>query len=440
MTHSAMSRHPASRCAAAKSIHEKLASSLFGLALSAFAVAALPAGGACAETGLTEVTLHQDQAEVDGVPLITVSIAEQRLRYYSGTHLVTDSNISSGKAGHSTPKGIYSILEKKRMHRSNLYDDAPMPFMQRLTWSGIALHESRHVPAYPASHGCVRMPGDFAKELFSMTERGVHVVISEEVSEPRPISHAALFQPGSEPKVVAALRDTMGGIPGVGPGVGTDAMPEVAAELPDPDRPLRIYITRTTKRDEVRHLQEMLIHAGFDTGGADGLYGRKTVSAVIDFQKDTGLQPTGTMTDELLASLQQATAAGPLPAARLYVRRGHEPVFEAAVQVRDAAEPLGTQLFIAANDPKDAERLSWTATAIASRIPAAIIRDHQLAVDDPAELVHTQPSLTLDRLTIDKETRQRIEAILVAGSSLIVSDNGWGFETGKGTDFIVPLR
>ena len=86
------------------------------------------------------------------------------------------SSISSGKPGHDTPTGVFPILQKKKMHHSNLYDDAPMPFMQRLTWGGIALHSGRN-PGYPASHGCIRLPDEFAERLYDVTERGDTTVV-----------------------------------------------------------------------------------------------------------------------------------------------------------------------------------------------------------------------------------------------------------------------
>ena len=131
-----------------------------------------------------------------GDPLqIVVSLNEQNLRVFRGLEQIAYSNISSGKDGNSTPTGIFSVLQKRRYHRSNIYSNAPMPFMQRLTWSGIALHASNHVPDYPASHGCVRLPHRFAGELFGYDTMGAHVIIEQEAELPRVISHSLLFQP-----------------------------------------------------------------------------------------------------------------------------------------------------------------------------------------------------------------------------------------------------
>jgi lipoprotein-anchoring transpeptidase ErfK/SrfK len=108
--------------------------------------------------------------------LIVVSIASQKMFVFRKGELWDTSRVSTGKPGNDTPEGIFPILQKKAMHRSNLYDDAPMPWMQRLTWGGVALHAGR-VPGYPASHGCIRLPGAFAKKLYGITRFNSTIVI-----------------------------------------------------------------------------------------------------------------------------------------------------------------------------------------------------------------------------------------------------------------------
>ncbi len=139
---------------------------------------------------------------------IIVSKDSQSLAVYDGAKVVATSKVSTGKQGHDTPTGIFSVLEKRKYHESNLYSNAPMPWMQRLTWSGIALHESSSVPNYPASHGCVRLPAAFAKSLYQMTTRGVHVIISDEAVSPQPITHASLFvpPPSARPAMCCRMR------------------------------------------------------------------------------------------------------------------------------------------------------------------------------------------------------------------------------------------
>lgn len=122
---------------------------------------------------------------------IVVSIGSQRLTVFSGTEQIARASVSSGKRGHETPTGVFSVIQKERIHFSNLYDNAPMPFMQRLTWSGIALHAG-HLPGHPASHGCVRMPHEFARKLFAMTAMGARVIVTSGDPAPTLLSHQRL--------------------------------------------------------------------------------------------------------------------------------------------------------------------------------------------------------------------------------------------------------
>jgi lipoprotein-anchoring transpeptidase ErfK/SrfK len=117
----------------------------------------------------------------DGMVLVVVDLSAQRATVYRGGRPAAITTVSTGSAGRETPTGTYPILAKETMHHSNLYNDAPMPFMQRLTWHGVALHAGK-IPGYPASHGCVRLPKAFAQQLFGVTARGNLVVIAEDGS------------------------------------------------------------------------------------------------------------------------------------------------------------------------------------------------------------------------------------------------------------------
>ena len=112
----------------------------------------------------------------DGEPRLVISLGDQLAFLYEGSALVAVSTISSGKPGKDTPTGVFPILEKQRFHRSVKYDNAPMPFMQRIDKYGVALHAG-HLPGRPASHGCIRLPGEFAAKLFRVTEVGTPVLI-----------------------------------------------------------------------------------------------------------------------------------------------------------------------------------------------------------------------------------------------------------------------
>lgn len=117
----------------------------------------------------------------DGEVMIIVSLRDQRAYVYRDGERIATSTVSTGRPGNETPTGVFEILQKKKVHHSNLYDNAPMPFMQRLTWSGVALHAGR-LPGHPASHGCVRLPKEFAKQLYDVTKHGQTVVVSEDGS------------------------------------------------------------------------------------------------------------------------------------------------------------------------------------------------------------------------------------------------------------------
>ena len=116
------------------------------------------------------------KVKANGEPRVVVSLGDQLAFLYRGNTLVAVSTISSGKAAKPTPTGIFPILGKKKFHRSIKYDNAPMPFMQRLDKYGIALHGG-HLPGYPASHGCIRLPKQFAAKLFTVTEVGTPVLV-----------------------------------------------------------------------------------------------------------------------------------------------------------------------------------------------------------------------------------------------------------------------
>lgn len=107
---------------------------------------------------------------------VEVNIGEQRAYVYRGGQMIGAATVSTGKDGKETPSGTFTILQKKVDHRSNLYDAAPMPFMQRLTWDGVAIHAGRN-PGFPASHGCIRVPAGFAKKLYEVTTLGTEVTV-----------------------------------------------------------------------------------------------------------------------------------------------------------------------------------------------------------------------------------------------------------------------
>src|ERR1700709_636836 len=125
---------------------------------------------------------------------IIISIADQRVSLFDNGTLIARSSVSTGTQGHPTPLGVFSVISKQRWHRSNIYSAAPMPYMQRITWSGIALHAGV-VPRRPASHGCIRLKNDFAVRLWHLTKRGTRVIIAHGDAQPVEITNPHLFEP-----------------------------------------------------------------------------------------------------------------------------------------------------------------------------------------------------------------------------------------------------
>jgi L,D-transpeptidase-like protein len=150
------------------------------------------------ETQVKDTTVHPQ------MPLIiNVSIAKQRVRIYDAKGLFAEAPVSTGMPGHATPMGVFSVIQKDRYHHSNIYSGAPMPYMQRITWGGVALHEGV-LPGYPASHGCIRMPGAFAVKMWGWTKMGARVIVTPGELEPVSFTHALLPTMKVQPQPVAA--------------------------------------------------------------------------------------------------------------------------------------------------------------------------------------------------------------------------------------------
>ena len=136
------------------------------------------------------------EALASGPLVMVVSITEQRGYVYRNGVLIGATSVSTGRPGHATPTGVFTVLQKQQEHRSTIYDGAPMPYMQRLTWGGVALHAGG-LPGYPESHGCIHLPSEFAKLLFGITSTGMTVVIANEASEPQRVAHPGYLAPVS---------------------------------------------------------------------------------------------------------------------------------------------------------------------------------------------------------------------------------------------------
>jgi len=150
---------------------------------------------------------HPEKAPA-GHLVIVVSLPDQRLYAYRQGVRIAVSTCSTGKPGHGTPTGVFAILQKDKHHRSSTYNDAPMPNMNRLTWSGVALHAG-DLPGYPASHGCVRLPLEFSEKLFGITDIGTPVIIANAATYPSVVAHPGMVLAKNKQKDFNAVAHTI---------------------------------------------------------------------------------------------------------------------------------------------------------------------------------------------------------------------------------------
>lgn len=382
----------------------------------------------------------EQSKSVKGPLLAVVSIDDQRLVLYADGAPIAQSAVSTGIPGHPTPTGIFSVIQKNRFHRSNIYSGAPMPFMQRITWSGIALHAGI-VPGRPASHGCIRLPNEFATKLWGMTRLGARVVIARTQPTLAEFAHPGLF----------AWRPRL---------IETPSMDEPPPELQHPDRnPVMAALTSADGDGAPRAGAGLARNklAGAETMMTDGA---------------AAPAPSPVMATASLASSIEASHArlrsGPISVfisrkdRKLYVRKGFAPVFDVAIAIDEPERPIGTHLFTAMEFKPNDSRLRWTVVSIPSDSRANALelalkgsfrpqlvsepvkspRNKALSSGEPprAAAGSPQPSDALDRLRIPQHALDRISEMMSPGASFIVSDSGIGHETGKETDFIVLTR
>jgi hypothetical protein len=201
--------------------------------------------------------LAKDARKPQGPLIIAISIDRQILKVYDANGFFAETPISTGMRGHSTPMGVFSVIQKHKYHRSNIYSDAPMPYMQRITWSGVAMHAGV-LPGYPASHGCIRMPMNFAVKMWGWTRMGARVVITPGELAPENFSHpllaaqrmapAAAAQP--QTNVAAAAKSDKAAVATAAIG---SALPEASLELKSTlghDLAARTAVVATTLRKQ----------------------------------------------------------------------------------------------------------------------------------------------------------------------------------------------
>src|SRR5436190_21300792 len=163
---------------------------------------------------------EKESTKPQGPLIIAISIEKQSLKIYDANGFFAETPISTGMRGHPTPMGVFSIIQKHKFHHSNIYSNAPMPYMQRITWSGVAMHAGV-LPGYPASHGCIRMPMAFAVKMWNWTKMGARVVVTPGEMTPADFSHPLLVAQKVVPPLIA--NDPATDAPAVKSDKGADA-------------------------------------------------------------------------------------------------------------------------------------------------------------------------------------------------------------------------
>ena len=408
-----------------------------------------------------------------GEPIMAiVSLRDQQITVYDDKGWIMRAPVSSGQKDRETPAGIFSILQKKAEHYSNLYDDAFMPHMQRLTWSGIALHGGP-LPGYPASHGCIRLPYSFAERLFGATKLGMRVIVAPGNVGPVAIDHPALFQPKTGLAAAAAAAAT--------------AKADEAAVKADQARLVAITSSResalaivSVRKTEALKLKaeaeltatERMIAVAASPEAKERAEGVKAkVTARIDELESqlvagkSELQPkldAVTVARESAAAADRARVAAVEAARkatrdlepvsvfisrktqRLYVRQAFQPILEIPVTVRDADRPIGTHIFTAME--RTGTHIRWSLVSLVSGStdgsgddPSGSVRKGHERDVGPIVSDLESAKAALDRITIPQDSLDLIAEKMSPRSALIISDEAVSPETGNGTEFVVTL-
>jgi hypothetical protein len=345
----------------------------------------------------------------NGVQQIVVSIGSQRVTLFSNGVRMAQGPVSTGTPGHPTPMGIFSVIQKDRYHHSNLYGNAPMFYMQRITWSGVAMHEGV-LPGHAASHGCIRLSHGFAAALWPTTKLGVRVIVSRNDLAPTPFEHVKLFTPKPKPVEPPEAMTEPKAKPlqvAESANISTDARADAPAETPEVAKP-----------------------------------------APVEVERPKPSAPAGKASENPAKRTGQVAVFVSRKEKKLYVRQGMIPVFEMPITIDEPDRPMGTHVFTALGPQADGSGMRWNLITVLSgphkeaEKPRARNKKH----GEPPKpvVVESKTASTaaeaLDRIQLPKEAVDRISEMLVPGSSLIVSDLGTSYETGRGTEFIILTR
>jgi hypothetical protein len=404
----------------------------------------------------TEVTAPRPAGQAI---MAIVSIKSQNVTIYDADGWIMRAPVSTGVKGRETPAGVFSVVERKEDHRSNMYDDAWMPHMNRITWNGIALHGGP-LPGYAASHGCIRLPFDFAKKLFPKTYLSMRVIISPNDATPEEISHPALLVPKAEAITAApihaesAAREAMDAVKKVNE--AKKAVPVAArAAAAAPGELRKLEAAKARAEAELKSADKALAAATTDEAKAKAEEQQKKAAAKVEDlakQVDTAKANVKLKAEAAAAAKDAVKAAEAKKAAtakaaldaklslqpvsvyisratqKIYVRRPTNKPFpdggevigasiEKSNTIRNADKRIGTHV-ITAMKRTDGGGLSWSSVTIDG--------------SDSAKGA-------LDRITIPKEVLDRIAATALPRSSIIISDEPLHKETNYRTEFVVAL-
>jgi hypothetical protein len=446
--------------------HKKISFRPMHVAIASLAALIAAGDRAVAASGHSERSVESVESRAAGEPIMAiVSLRAQQITVYDANGWILRAPVSSGQAGRETPTGIFSIIGKEAEHYSNLYDDAYMPHMQRLTWSGIALHGGP-LPGHPASHGCVRMPYDFAERLFDLTKLGMRVIVAPNDVAPASIAHPALFQPKPDADAVAAARA---------------AEADEAARKANQVRLAAIAAFREVAQAmlPVRVMRNLKLRSEAQLAAAESAIASAGSAEAKEQAEDAKVKAAAKITEleaqlaaaevelipkyDALAAARQAAAAetaraeaaeaarAPEPVSifisrktqRLYVRQASQPILEIPITIQDPDLPIGTHVFTAMELAGNGV-MQWSVVSLVGRYPEGGKPDlHRPGMrDGHVEQTLADPpgaKAALDRVVIPQDTFDRVTEMVSPRSSLIISDEALSSETSRGTEFVVLM-
>src|ERR1700694_3667000 len=357
-------------------------------------LAALIAAGthAGATDRRSERSVESIESRTSGDPIMAiVSLRNQRITVYDADGWILRAPVSSGQKGRETPAGIFTVIQKEAEHYSNLYDDAYMPHMQRITWSGIALHGGV-LPGHPASHGCIRLPFDFAARLFDTTAMGMRVIVAPTDVAPVEIAHPVLFQPKPGAGALAAARSAEAEEAARKAAQAKLAVAIAYREATPATMPGRVAKNLKLRAEAQLAAAETTLGSAISAEAKQQAEGARAQAAVrlaeLQVQSDAAkaeLQPkldAATVARDAAAAAETARAAAAEAARRaarelepvsvlisrktqrLYVRQAFEPIFESPVTIADPDRRIGTHVFIATERSSGDANLQWSVVSL----------------------------------------------------------------------------